>query len=161
MTALGIPEGTISRLANVSLSSRACPYPSPVPRPRMKLTVLFSGIYVPNDERWPAHFRGIGIRIEDSVCIGDDHPIVLTPEALKEVSDGAFLIHDDMLTSSRSMISRLCVIRSGDTCILDVQYPSKSNVPYTMWPLGPTRRCFVLVCGGWHEGLAMVIPAGM
>ncbi|KAJ5702240.1 hypothetical protein N7488_009788 [Penicillium malachiteum] len=45
------------------------------------------GIYVPNDERWPAHFRGIGIRIEDSVCVGDDHPIVLTPEAVKEVDD--------------------------------------------------------------------------
>lgn len=43
------------------------------------------GIYVPNDERWPAHFRGIGIRIEDSVCVGDEHPIVLTPEAVKEV----------------------------------------------------------------------------
>lgn len=46
-----------------------------------------SGIYVPDDERWPAHFRGIGIRIEDSVCVGDDHPIVLTPEAVKEVCD--------------------------------------------------------------------------
>ncbi|KAF7718278.1 Intermediate cleaving peptidase 55 [Penicillium ucsense] len=45
------------------------------------------GIYVPDDERWPSHFRGIGIRIEDSVCVGDDHPIVLTPEAVKEVAD--------------------------------------------------------------------------
>ncbi|KAJ5646932.1 hypothetical protein N7490_003304 [Penicillium lividum] len=45
------------------------------------------GIYVPDDERWPAHFRGIGIRIEDSVCVGDEHPIVLTPEAVKEVDD--------------------------------------------------------------------------
>jgi hypothetical protein len=50
-----------------------------------------SGIYVPDDERWPAHFRGIGIRIEDSVCVGDDHPIVLTPEAVKEVSCLRFL----------------------------------------------------------------------
>ncbi|KAJ5612797.1 hypothetical protein N7510_005991 [Penicillium lagena] len=45
------------------------------------------GIYVPDDDRWPAHFRGIGIRIEDSVCVGDDHPIVLTTEAVKEVDD--------------------------------------------------------------------------
>lgn len=45
-----------------------------------------SGIYVPDDERWPARFRGIGIRIEDSVCVGDDSPIVLTTEAVKEVS---------------------------------------------------------------------------
>jgi len=45
------------------------------------------GIYVPNDERWPEKFRGIGIRIEDSVCVGDEHPIVLSPEAVKEIED--------------------------------------------------------------------------
>ncbi|KAL4885676.1 peptidase M24, structural domain-containing protein [Aspergillus karnatakaensis] len=45
------------------------------------------GIYVPDDVRWPAKFRGIGIRIEDSVCVGDDNPIVLTMEAVKEVDD--------------------------------------------------------------------------
>ena len=44
-----------------------------------------SGIYVPDSDRWLEKFRGIGIRIEDSVCVGDDHPIVLTPEAVKEV----------------------------------------------------------------------------
>lgn len=47
--------------------------------------MFVSGVYVPNDERWPEHFRGIGIRIEDSVCVGDDNPIVLTTEAVKEV----------------------------------------------------------------------------
>lgn len=45
------------------------------------------GIYVPNDEKWPAHFRGLGIRIEDSVCVEDEHPLVLTTEAVKEVAD--------------------------------------------------------------------------
>ncbi|KAL2832693.1 xaa-pro dipeptidase app [Aspergillus pseudoustus] len=45
------------------------------------------GIYVPDEDRWPAHFRGIGIRIEDSVCVGDDNPIVLTTEAVKEIDD--------------------------------------------------------------------------
>lgn len=30
----------------------------------------------------------MGIRIEDSVCVGDDNPIVLTPEAVKEVCCG-------------------------------------------------------------------------
>lgn len=45
------------------------------------------GVYVPNDERWPAHFRGMGIRIEDSICIDDDSPYVLTTEAVKEVAD--------------------------------------------------------------------------
>ena len=45
------------------------------------------GIYVPDDERWPEHFRGIGIRIEDSVCVQDDSPLVLTTEAVKEIVD--------------------------------------------------------------------------
>jgi intermediate cleaving peptidase 55 len=45
------------------------------------------GIYVPNDERWPKHFRGIGIRIEDSVCVLEDTTLVLTTEAVKEVVD--------------------------------------------------------------------------
>lgn len=45
------------------------------------------GIYVPDDERWPEHFRGIGIRIEDSVCVQEDSPLVLTTEAVKEIVD--------------------------------------------------------------------------
>ncbi|KUI69863.1 Intermediate cleaving peptidase 55 [Cytospora mali] len=45
------------------------------------------GVYVPDDEKWPKHFRGMGIRIEDSVCVDDDSPLVLTTEAVKEVVD--------------------------------------------------------------------------
>ncbi|KAI5856695.1 aminopeptidase-like protein [Durotheca rogersii] len=45
------------------------------------------GIYVPDDDRWPAAFRGLGIRIEDSVCVGEDSPLILTTEAAKEVDD--------------------------------------------------------------------------
>ncbi|KAL8715794.1 MAG: hypothetical protein Q9220_000461 [cf. Caloplaca sp. 1 TL-2023] len=45
------------------------------------------GIYVPDTERWPAAFRGMGIRIEDSVCVLEEHPFVLTTEAVKEVDD--------------------------------------------------------------------------
>lgn len=44
------------------------------------------GIYVPNDERWPEWARGIGMRIEDSVCVDEESPFVLTTEAVKEVS---------------------------------------------------------------------------
>jgi intermediate cleaving peptidase 55 len=44
------------------------------------------GIYVPDDERWPAWARGIGMRIEDSVCVDEEGPFVLTTEAVKEVS---------------------------------------------------------------------------
>lgn len=48
------------------------------------------GVYVPAepDERFPSHFRGMGIRIEDSICIREDRePIVLTDLAVKEVKD--------------------------------------------------------------------------
>lgn len=45
------------------------------------------GIYVPDEERYPKHFRGLAIRIEDSVCITEEHPYVLTTEAVKEVAD--------------------------------------------------------------------------
>jgi intermediate cleaving peptidase 55 len=44
------------------------------------------GIYVPDDERWPSWARGMGMRIEDSVCVDEDSPYVLTTEAVKEVS---------------------------------------------------------------------------
>ena len=54
---------------------------------------LFRGIYVPDTDAFPTHFRGLGIRIEDSVCVEEEHPYVLTTEAVKEVSrssSGAF-----------------------------------------------------------------------
>ncbi len=45
------------------------------------------GIYVPNNDRWPEHFRGLGIRIEDSICVQGDSPLILTTEAVKEIVD--------------------------------------------------------------------------
>lgn len=46
------------------------------------------GIYVPaDDERWPEHFRGLGIRIEDSVRVGKEKVEVLTEAAAKDVQD--------------------------------------------------------------------------
>ncbi|KAI3324231.1 peptidase M24, structural domain-containing protein [Xylariaceae sp. AK1471] len=45
------------------------------------------GVYVPNDERFPQHFRGMGVRIEDSVAVGDNNPFILTTEAVKEIDD--------------------------------------------------------------------------
>lgn len=45
------------------------------------------GIYVPREDRWPKWAQGIGIRIEDSVCIDEESPYVLTTEAVKEVVD--------------------------------------------------------------------------
>ncbi|KAK9240700.1 peptidase M24, structural domain-containing protein [Lipomyces kononenkoae] len=46
------------------------------------------GIYVPaDDQKFPKHFRGIGIRIEDNVYIEDDSPIVTSAAAVKEIKD--------------------------------------------------------------------------
>ncbi|GME87507.1 unnamed protein product [[Candida] boidinii] len=45
------------------------------------------GVYVPNTDRWPKHFRNIGIRIEDDIAIGQDNYVILTVEAAKEISD--------------------------------------------------------------------------
>ncbi|EPS42038.1 hypothetical protein H072_4047 [Dactylellina haptotyla CBS 200.50] len=45
------------------------------------------GIYVPRDNKYPLAFQGIGIRIEDSVCVDDTSPIVLSANAAKEVAD--------------------------------------------------------------------------
>ncbi|KAK2031446.1 metallopeptidase family M24 [Colletotrichum zoysiae] len=45
------------------------------------------GIYVPDTDRWPEHFRGLGVRIEDSICVDEDSPYILTTEAVKEVAD--------------------------------------------------------------------------
>jgi intermediate cleaving peptidase 55 len=48
---------------------------------------LKQGVFAYHCNRWPEHFRGIGIRIEDSVCVRDDSPLILTTEAVKEVVD--------------------------------------------------------------------------
>ena len=46
------------------------------------------GVYVPEEgEEWPERFRGVGVRVEDSVVVGEEGPVVLTSEAVKEVDD--------------------------------------------------------------------------
>jgi intermediate cleaving peptidase 55 len=45
------------------------------------------GVYVPDDERWPERFRGLAMRVEDSVIIGKDAPEVLTATAAKEIDE--------------------------------------------------------------------------
>lgn len=46
------------------------------------------GVYVPpDDERWPVHFRGLGMRIEDSVRVGKREPEILTGSAVKQIED--------------------------------------------------------------------------
>jgi intermediate cleaving peptidase 55 len=45
------------------------------------------GIYVPANERYPKHFWGMGIRIEDCVAVDEHSPYVLSTEAVKEIDD--------------------------------------------------------------------------
>ncbi|KAL9101508.1 MAG: hypothetical protein Q9163_003234 [Psora crenata] len=45
------------------------------------------GLYIPDTEEYPHHFRGLGVRIEDSVCVQAENPLVLTTEAVKEIED--------------------------------------------------------------------------
>jgi intermediate cleaving peptidase 55 len=45
------------------------------------------GIYVPPTAAFPKHFHNIGIRIEDEVLVGKNHPIVLSVNAPKEIAD--------------------------------------------------------------------------
>ena len=58
-------------------------------RKGMALTVE-PGLYIPDTLNYPADFRGIGIRIEDDIVVGDNisgGPLILTSEAPKEVAD--------------------------------------------------------------------------
>ncbi|KAI0092480.1 peptidase M24, structural domain-containing protein [Irpex rosettiformis] len=44
-------------------------------------------VYVPPSPLFPKEFHDIGIRIEDDVLIGKDHPIILSVSAPKEIAD--------------------------------------------------------------------------
>ena len=54
------------------------------------IVTIEPGLYIPNSPEYPAEYRGIGIRIEDDVAVGNaatGGPIVLTAEAPKEIED--------------------------------------------------------------------------
>ncbi|KAI1322587.1 peptidase M24, structural domain-containing protein [Xylariaceae sp. FL0255] len=74
----------------VGLDVHDCPgYPRNVVLGEGHCITIEPGVYVPRDadRRFPERFRGMAIRIEDSVAVGDEHPIVLTAEAVKEIPD--------------------------------------------------------------------------
>ena len=65
-------------------------YSKKVPLKAGQCITIEPGIYVPSeaDERFPAHFRGMGIRIEDSICVKKDgDPLILTNAAVKAVEN--------------------------------------------------------------------------
>ncbi|KAJ3928745.1 MAG: peptidase M24 [Lentinula lateritia] len=45
------------------------------------------GIYVPPSPAFPKHYHNLGIRIEDEVLVGKEHPVVLSASAPKEIVD--------------------------------------------------------------------------
>lgn len=45
------------------------------------------GIYVPPVPQFPKSFHNMGIRIEDEVLVGKEHPIILSIAAPKEIVD--------------------------------------------------------------------------
>lgn len=73
---------------NLGLDVHDCPLYSRTAKLRKgQVVTVEPGLYIPNDPRWPAEFRGIGMRIEDDVAVGDDINVVLTTEAAKEIVD--------------------------------------------------------------------------
>ncbi|KAI1422436.1 peptidase M24, structural domain-containing protein [Xylaria sp. FL1777] len=62
-------------------------YPRHVPLKNGHCVTIEPGVYVPDDERFPRHFRGMAVRIEDSIAVGETHPLNLTTEAVKEIED--------------------------------------------------------------------------
>ena len=54
---------------------------------RGQCVTIEPGVYVPDAEGWPEAFRGLSVRIEDSVAVEEEGPIVLSAEAVKEVVD--------------------------------------------------------------------------
>ncbi|KAG0676617.1 hypothetical protein C6P42_001191 [Pichia californica] len=73
---------------NLGLDVHDCPlYSRSAQLRKGQVVTVEPGVYVPNDERWPSEFRGMGIRIEDDVAVGDDVHVVLTAEAAKEIVD--------------------------------------------------------------------------
>ncbi|VVT52989.1 uncharacterized protein SAPINGB_P003348 [Magnusiomyces paraingens] len=52
-----------------------------------QIITIEPGVYVPDTEEWPKHFRGIGIRIEDDVVVRQSSYEVITSDTLKEIDD--------------------------------------------------------------------------
>ena len=55
--------------------------------PGVVITVEPGLYFTVDDERVPAKYRGIGVRIEDDVLVTDGAPVVLTAELVKEIDD--------------------------------------------------------------------------
>ena len=73
-------------------------------------------MYVPADPQFPKHFHGFGMRIEDEVLVGAEHPVVLSANAPKEVCQNLlFSLDPYQLTFRRSRTWRVHVREHWDS----------------------------------------------
>lgn len=58
------------------------------------------GLYIPEDDKWPKHFHGIGVRVEDDVIIGSgaDDMTNMTAGCVKEIVDIESVIANGVTT---------------------------------------------------------------
>ncbi|KAK6459556.1 peptidase M24, structural domain-containing protein [Scheffersomyces xylosifermentans] len=59
------------------------------------------GLYIPQDDKWPKHYQGIGVRVEDDIVVGktNDEIINLSSGCVKEVADIESLISSGSTTT--------------------------------------------------------------
>lgn len=69
------------------------------------------GVYIPDNDRWPKAFRGIGVRVEDDIVVGHSSNDILnlTSGCVKEVADIEALIRSG-LTSTPGLDDELVVL---------------------------------------------------
>lgn len=59
------------------------------------------GLYIPQNDRWPKHFQGIGVRVEDDIAVGktSDEISNLSSGCVKEIIDIESLIRSGKVTT--------------------------------------------------------------
>lgn len=62
------------------------------------------GLYIPQNDKWPKHFQGIGVRVEDDIAVGttQSESRNLTSLCVKEVADIEALVHLGTVTTSHA-----------------------------------------------------------
>lgn len=65
-----------------------------IPLQEGNVVTIEPGLYVPFSEKWPKHFQGIGVRVEDDIAVGKTKSEItnLTSLCVKEVADIEALI---------------------------------------------------------------------
>lgn len=76
----------------ISRSAKLCPG---------NVVTIEPGLYVPQEDKWPAHYRGIGMRVEDDVAVGalKAETLNMTSLCVKEVADIEALIRAGTATT--------------------------------------------------------------